>query len=224
MIISLYNNVSIMWEAKLLVNDHLSDGVENKWETNWTNSLIFDILNDYPTSKWLDLDLNVSFDDCKIWSNLIKIENSENEEHPNHMLSKTPETLYNWAKESWVVVLRKDWKPVWFIGLMKLDLHWITLFERGSLILEKEYRNKKLWKLLIDSILRMYPNLPIYSITTEKPVMLVNTEFWLTKYLKNDLPSSVLAVIEWIEPLLEDDVIFWNKKFDELVLNEKNND
>lgn len=150
----------------------------------------------------------VTREDCQLIAWWIA---EENHHHGKHMLEKTPEELFIQAKEYWCCIIKNNNKPLWCIFLMAIEEWWMTLYERWSLFIKPEYRKQGLSYILIQNILDIYKDIPMYSITNVPAVKKNSMKLHQHEYSKNTIPQDILAILEWPWALLDNDIIYCNE-------------
>ena len=183
----------------------------NLYNLHWDNKISSDIINNLEN---YEIKFEINNEESKIVEIWIK---EENLEHWKHMLEKDYKEILEEANKFGCCLIKVDWKLIWFVKIMPAQINWKTLFEWGSLFVDKEYRKKWLWKILVKEIIQKYSNLPLYSVTNIPAVMNISWDLWQYKYLKSDLSNDILEIIESEWKLLENDVIHWNEIFNILI-------
>ena len=149
----------------------------------------------------------ISLADCIQVAHWIQQENSE---HGKHMLEKHPQELYKQVTTNGWCAIKIGNELIWFICIMAVHQGGITLFEPGSLFVQKAYRHQWLWQKMKEELLKKHPHLPMYSVTNVEAVKKINKYLHQYEYTKQTIQHNILEIIELPGKLLEDDVIYCN--------------
>ena len=168
----------------------------------------------------LELQWKVSSKDAKLINKLILVENELNWDH---MIENSPEVIMEHINNYGWLILKTLGDFIWTIKLEKLEKDWITLFEKWGLIIRNEYREQGYAKLLQQNLHHFHDDNPIYSVTNVDAVKHMNSSIWNIEFSKSEIRNDILRIIEIPGKLLDDDVVFFNKKALELYDIEKNN-
>ena len=133
------------------------------------------------------------------------------------MLEYTAEELFHEITSGSCCGIKDYDMLIWFIKLTPIQKDWLIVFERGSLFIHKEYRNKGLWKHLVETMLNDNKTLPIYSVTNVEAVKKINKSLGQHEYTAADIPKQILDIIETAGKLLENDVIYSNELLNVLI-------
>ncbi len=159
---------------------------------------------------------DISITDTRIISNGIIEENTRNQ----HMIERSPDELLYFAKQhGWIVARDNDWRLAGFITFSLLDKG-MNLYERGSLLVLPEYRDRWIAKTLIRSITERYKELAILSVTNVPGIIRINS--WHSEQielLRKNTPRRLMKIIEWPQPLSASDKVFINRTLWERVAN-----
>jgi len=141
----------------------------------------------------------------------------ENRNNGNHMIEKTKEEIFLQANANGCCKISINNKIIWFVTIMPITMHWISIYERWSLFIDIEYRCLGLGEKLVENILMHSKELPMYCVTNVKNVIKINEKLHQIKYHKTDTDKKIIEMIESAWALLPEDIVYWNKKFNELV-------
>lgn len=150
---------------------------------------------------------HLDLDSCAVIASAITAEN----ERKSHMITETPEHLLEqWKKFGFIIAHVSD-KVAGFIKLSLLDEK-AQIYERWSLIVMQEFRWRWIAKELIHWITELHAHRSILSITTELPVVKINsTHYGFQQELRREnLPINLIEIMERPQKLLPEDRIFVN--------------
>lgn len=186
------------WEWVTLVKKEVTSSVDKVFEIELTNSN------------------EISVQEATVIQDMIIEENQQN---GKHMLEKDVQEIMSEVTENWCCIAKIDGKIIWFITLMKEYLNSTVIYEVWSLIVDKNFRKKWIWKALRKHLQVTNSNKYLYSVTNQPAVVKINESLWNVKYFKDNLPEDLLAVIESVWALLPDDMVFVNPKLDSFIKN-----
>lgn len=142
-------------------------------------------------------------------SNWIKKENKIR----RHMIEKTQEELFGESLNWNTTAFKINWEIWGFSGATRFDYNGISVYEIGSLIIWKQYRNLWLWKLLAMYHLKKFEQFPLYIVTNVDSIKhICKKNLWLKQIPKTVIPHNLLCIIGSFWDLLEDDEIYINEK------------
>ena len=125
--------------------------------------------------------------------------------------NKTPEQLIENSKAGSIIL--KVWEQIiWCIFLMQLEYGSYTIYERGSLRIDPQYRWHKLWWKLMEQLTNTNIQKPILSITSVSSVQNTNNSLWMKNYSVSDISmTSLKEALEEGWPLHDKYKIYMNK-------------
>lgn len=127
------------------------------------------------------------------------------------MIEFTPEKLLETANTHGCCAIKTNDQLIGFIKLMPTQKNETTLLEWGSICIEESYRKQGLGKILIETILDIYKDKPIYSVSNVEIIQKINQSLWQHKYTPATVPKKILNIIEIPGKLLNNDIIYTNE-------------